>query len=185
MLTRSFFLQAIQDDRAHLLAYGAHMTVYCRRLRDIVQTISTTPPEWIILDMDVLGTLTIPAQQRHIRKPRRIVPFDLPTTEQKANGTVRFSGKIAEGRVEQERIELRNVLKALGIKESPAASKIAEVKAKTMRALRADAHTHSNSAYLHPSPSLSMVVGHNPSFYLRMALIGDDDEAGGSRADLD
>ena len=161
------------------------MTVYCRRLRDIVEAIVPTPPEWIILDMDVLGTLTIPPHQRHIKKPRRIVPFDLPTAEQKATGTVRFSGKIAEGRVEQERIELRNVLKALGIKESPAANKIAEVKAKTMRALRADAHTHSNSAYLHPTPSLSMVVAHNPSFYLRMALIGDDAGEGGAQADLD
>jgi hypothetical protein len=161
------FSQAVRDDRSYLLAYGAHLTVYCRRLHAIGTALQGGPLDWLVLDMDpATGALRAPPRPATDPLPRRIaIPFDPPTREQTPLALEPVAGRIVAGRLQSEQGDLRMVLKHFGIARSPVAEEIARAQEAQIRAMREDSHALGRTKHLHASPSLRDAV-HDPSVYL-------------------
>ena len=154
--------QAVLDERAHLLAYGAHMTAYCRRLQALTRAVGEGAPEWAALEMDAAGALRpMPAP-----RPRRVaIPFDAPTRQQTPQALADGAGKIVAERIRREQRDLRTMLAHLRVESAPAVDRIQAMQARTRAAMGRDSHKRAITRYLHPSPSLHDAE-HDPAVYL-------------------
>ena len=148
------------------MAYGAHLTVYCRRLQAIATAVQGGPLDWVLLNMLPDGSLKLPTQDRPTNcRPRRIaIPFDPPTREQSAMNLLQTAGRTSALRVQTEQRELRRVLKHLGVDRSPLVAEIARTQEATRLAMQADSHGLGRTKHLHASPSLRE-ASHDPAAY--------------------
>jgi hypothetical protein len=157
--------QAVRDERAHLLAYGANMTVYCRRLQAIANAVGARWHAWSVLDMDSAGSIRV---QPGPRPHRFAIPFDTPTPEQTTQAIAHTTGRIVAERIRCEQRDLQGMLRYLKVDSAPAADSIAKMQADARAAMARDSHDLALTRYLHPSPSLR-----NASYDPAVRLIGN------------